>query len=198
MNNEIQIRTINAPVSYRAEGEGKKVSGYAALYNSETKLWYRTYEVIAPGAFKNAVSSSEIVLLLNHDANHVLGRTKAGTLSVWEDDKGLPFEGNLPSNRADVAESVERGDLYQCSFAFTIKRYEIEERGDDEILYRILEVDKIYDVSIVTYPAYPETSVSLNSKRTIEAAIEEWRKNKTKPVNRRNENLLRLAQASII
>lgn len=192
----IEVRTYRSDLSTGDQGS-RTVKGYAALYNSETELWKDVFEVIEPGAFRNALTNSDIVLLLNHDQNHVLGRMRAGTLKVWEDDTGLPIEGELPESRADVIESVKRGDLDQMSFAFTIKRHEIERRANGQVLYRILEVDKIYDVSIVTYPAYPETSVSLSSKRTLESALAEYNK---KPAFTQDQyqTLIRLAELPII
>ena len=216
-NKNIEKRTYRSDISSDPD-KSRTIKGYAALYNSETQLWDDVFEVIAPGAFRNAISVSDIKLLKNHDANIVLGRTKAGNLRVWDDEVGLPFEGDLPETTAGNDSLIEvRSKLIdQCSFAFTIKRYEIEKRdrnGNKEILYRILEVDQIYDVSIVTYPAYKNTSVSANenssvsewSKRTIQEAIDEYKKREIeseqsepdKPTQQ-NDNILKLVEASII
>jgi len=194
MKNDIEKRSFN--VEYRqVEGDKRTVAGYAALYNSETQLRPGIFERIAPGAFKNAISVSDIRALLNHDPNHILGRVKSGTLRVWEDDKGLAFECDLPESREDVMESLKRGDVDQCSFAFTITEdgFDTEKRSDGSRLITITKIDRVYDVTIATYPAYEDTVVSARCAGILKKIEEE-----TKQVNRRNENLLRLAQASII
>lgn len=160
----------------RAEeaGAGRKAVGYAAVFNSTTTLYRGKYmevrEVIRPGAFRNAIAEGQDVRALwNHDPNHLLGRTTAGTLRLAEDAHGLKVDVDLPntSTGRDVAESMARGDASQMSFAFlprpggesTTTR---SENGVDVMEITISDVD-LFDVSIVTYPAYKDTSVGLRS-----------------------------------
>lgn len=102
--------------------------------------------------------------MLNHDPNFLLARTTSGTLKVTEDDKGLAIEFDLPQSRQDVFESIKRKDLTQMSFAFTIKTEQWEYNTSDDMDERtIIEFDEIFDVSLVTYPAYEDTDVDLRS-----------------------------------
>jgi Escherichia/Staphylococcus phage prohead protease len=142
---------------------GKTVVGYAAVYGSEAQLDGFT-ETIKPGAFAG-VLSDDVRALLNHDANIVLGRTKSGTLRLADDQRGLRFELDLPESRKDLREAIARGDLDGASFRFRI--------GDDEWDGDRRTVNKIaalHDITLATYPAYPDTSIEL---RTRPAAPEE-------------------------
>ncbi len=157
---ECELRTI-APAD---GGAGPKISGHAAVFNSLSEDLWGFREKIAPGAFKDALAKSDIRALLNHDPNYVLGRTKNGTLRAWEDEAGLAVEIDPPPTRwaGDLLVSIDRGDISQMSFAFRVGE---EEWGDvDGVKERtIVSFDEIFDVSAVTYPAYPETDVSLRA-----------------------------------
>lgn len=141
------------------------LSGYAAVYNTLADLgWLQ--ERIAPGAFTRALTEEQDVRhLINHDPNLVLGRTKSGTTVLSEDAKGLKFRTVLPDTQyaKDLYESVSRGDIDECSFGFVaVRTVWIEEPDpDDEKCQRSIrelhDVD-LFDVSTVTYPAYPGTS----------------------------------------
>ena len=162
----IERRTYT--VQHRNEGESRTVVGMAALYNSETDLgWFR--ERIEPGAFDEAIGRSDVRALFNHDANHLLARTKSGTLELRVTDQGLEYEFDLPNTTTgnDMLEMMQRGDLDQSSFAFTVRKQRWEEEKDNEdnwIYTRVIEeIDQLFDVSPVTYPAYKDTTVALRS-----------------------------------
>lgn len=197
--NNFEVRTYRSDLmsSNSDEGSSRTVRGYAALFNSETELKPGIFERIAPGAFTSALSVSDIRALQNHNPDHVLGRTKSGTLRVWEDDKGLAFECDLPESRGDILESLKRGDVDQCSFAFTISEdgVEIERRGDGSRMITINRIDRVYDVTIATYPAYEDTVVSARSKKLLDDLESEQ---EIKPASQRNENILKLAEATQI
>lgn len=172
---EREIRSVAAPVEIRREqrqdGEGEQVTlvGYAAVYDQETNIggWFR--EVIRPGAFDRAVREGQDVrALFNHDANHVLGRSKSGTLRMQSDDKGLRVEIDLPDTQSarDVVTSIERGDVDGMSFAFRAVREAWDETDPEDPLRELLDMD-ISDASVVTYPAYEGTSIA---KRSLEEA----------------------------
>jgi uncharacterized protein len=147
-----------------AEGDSKRIAGHAAVFNSLSEELWGFREKIAPGAFKDALGKSDIRALLNHDPNYVLGRTKNGSLRAWEDETGLAVEIDPPSTRwaEDLLVSIGRGDISQMSFAFRVGEDEWE--TVDGVDHRtILSFDEIFDVSPVTYPAYPETDVSLRA-----------------------------------
>lgn len=158
-----EIRAFS--MNFRANKETREVEGHAAIFNSYADLGYFS-EIIEPGAFREAIAVSDIRALFNHDPNHLLGRTKSGTLTVWEDEKGLAYKFTMPDSRTDLIEMMERGDLDASSFAFTIKdaEWRIENGKDVRV---IKKVERLYDVSPVTYPAYEDTDVALRSYQEI-------------------------------
>ncbi len=150
----------------RMAADGLKLSGYAAVFNSRSvKLW-DFYEVIKPGAFKRALANgADVRALLNHDANFVFGRTKSGTLALAEDETGLRADITPPDAQwaRDQMESVKRGDVDQMSFAFRVMPGGDTWQMDGNDLVRELTDVELFDVSVVTYPAYPETTVAVRS-----------------------------------
>lgn len=147
------------------EGENglRKISGYAAVFEklSEDLGYFR--EKIQPGAFKNTIKADDIRALWNHDSNYILGRNRSGTLSMSEDDHGLKIEIDPPDAQwaRDLMTSIERGDVDQMSFGFrTIT--DSWQLVDGEDIRTLIEV-KLFDVSPVTFPAYPDTEVGLRS-----------------------------------
>ncbi len=172
----IEKRAYVGGLEIRAAENGqnsRKVNGYAALYNTRTELYPGFFEEIAPGAFDQAINISDVRALYNHSSMHVLGRNKSGTLKLNLDQKGMPFELDLPETRADLVELIKRGDINQCSFAFTIKEEKWTNLGNGDQLRTILKVERLYDISLVTYPAYEDATFSLS--RSSEDAIKERR-----------------------
>lgn len=158
---------------------GNRVTGYAAVFNSPSEDLGGFREIIAPGAFTGSlVGQPDVRALINHDPNLVLGRTKAGTLDVSEDNIGLGFNVLLPatSYASDLAVSMERGDVDQCSFGFFCLDdvWQMDNSGN---ILRTVKAAEVFDVSVVTYPAYTATSASLRSlwregrPESIDAAI---------------------------
>jgi len=121
--------------------------------------------MIQPGAFAAALTRSDVRALFNHDPNLILGRTTSGTLRVFEDEHGLVYEIDPPDTQAarDLQESLRRGDVSQSSFGFTVRADKWLPASDErEYPLRIItEIDELYDVSPVTYPAYPATSAAV-------------------------------------
>ncbi|MCM3735596.1 HK97 family phage prohead protease [Bacillus cytotoxicus] len=153
--------------------ESNMISGYAAVFNSPTSIGDWFTETIAPGAFSRAISeNNDIRALFNHDWNNVLGRTKSGTLRLFEDERGLKFEVDLPNTSVahDLVESMRRGDINQCSFGFRATE-EIWDYNVEPALRTIQEVE-LYEVSVVSIPAYEDTEVSLRSKE-IDKEVEQ-------------------------
>lgn len=160
------------------EGETRRIVGYAALFNTRSQDLGGFTEIIAPGAFRKALEKSDIRSLFNHDPNLVLGRTKAGTLRVTEDERGLRIENDLPDTQVarDLEENMRVGNVDQMSFAFRVLKEGQKWEHRDGVLFRtITEVDELYDVSPVTYPAYADTTVALRSMESwaAEAAAPE-------------------------
>jgi HK97 family phage prohead protease len=179
---EMERRTLQT-TDFEVTGgaDAPKIGGYAAVFNSTTLIrsfWGDFYERVAPGAFTNALVTSDVRALFNHDPNLVLGRMKAGTLTLVEDEKGLRYEVTPPNAQwaQDLLETLRRGDVDQSSFGFTVKFDRWDEINGMDVR-TILEIECLYDVSPVTYPAYEETEAGLRS-------FEEYRKRKEDPTIR--------------
>lgn len=161
MNREIRAGN---PAEVRAEENGTiKVSGYAAVFNQETDIGGMFREQIAKGAFKDAVGRDDVVFLINHEGLP-LARTRSGTLKLKEDDHGLFIETELDQDDPDVKSIVpkmKRGDLDKMSFAFIPEKQEWDESGDTPL--RTITRAQLFDVSIVTTPAYDGTEIGLRS-----------------------------------
>jgi len=173
-----EIRAI--PAEFRIqqkENEPLKIIGYAARFNELSEEMWGMREKIAPGAFTEAIGKSDVRALWNHDPNYVLGRTKNGTLQIREDEQGLFYEVTPPDAQwaRDLVESIKRGDVDQSSFAFTVEAQEWDERSDP-ITRTIVKVKELFDVSPVTYPAYPTATSGVRSLKDV---AEERRKEMT-------------------
>jgi len=157
-----EIRSGN-PVEIRDDSGSIKVSGYAAVFNSETNIGGYFREMIAPGAFSEAVTRDDVMFLINHDGLP-LARTKSGTLTLREDETGLYMEAELDASDPEVKSIVpkmKRGDLDKMSFAFRATSETWDETG--KVPMRTINKADLFDVSIVTYPAYQDTSIGLRS-----------------------------------
>ena len=180
MNNQRehrQMRCILSEFNTRNDEAGDLfISGYFSVFNSVYELWPGATESVASTAFDDALAD-DIRALIDHETRLVLGRTKAGTLTLKVDSRGL--WGEIKINQKDqdamnLYERVKRHDVDQCSFGFDILEEEFEDRGDS-VHWTIKKV-KLYEVSVVTFPAYVETSVTARKnqlgelkKRSIEA-----------------------------
>jgi len=152
-----------APVEIRAEGDTIKVSGYAAVFGEEANIGGYFREVIEKGAFSKAIGRDDVVFLVNHEGLP-LARTRSGTLTIKEDERGLYMETELDPADPDVQAIVpkmKRGDLDKMSFGFLPVVQEWDESG--EIPLRTISEAQLFDVSIVTKPAYDGTEIGLRS-----------------------------------
>mgnify|MGYP003110111635 FL=1 len=175
-------------VSVETRDDGTNViSGYAAVYyraddaGTQYELLPEYFERIKTGAFDRALAERQDVrALFNHDPNHVLGRSKSGTLRMTADSVGLRYEIDLPNTQTarDLAESVKRGDVSGSSFAFSVTSEGQEiERAKDGTTYRNIKDADLYDVSVVTYPAYESATSGIRTAENVEearAALERW------------------------
>jgi len=169
---ERERRLVLAPVEARADNAIQKLVGYAARFASETVIAGLFREVIAAGAFGEALAKSDVRALFNHDANQLpLGRTSAGTLRLTEDDRGLTYEVTLPDTTLarDLYASVKRGDVRESSFAFTVADEEWAYPKGELPLRTIRKVEELFDVSPVTWPAYDTTTVSARASEAAAA-----------------------------
>lgn len=164
-----ELRTVResdeAPIS--------RIEGHAALFNSLSENLGGFYEQIEPGAFDDALED-DVRALFNHDPSLILGRTAAGTLRIGVDKQGLTYEVDLPDTQLgrDLAVSMERGDVTQSSFGFTIDEDSFDEDDDGRTIRTIYKVGRLYDVSPVTYPAYAETDSTVAKRRLDEYLAE--------------------------
>ena len=152
--------------STRAEGDDLYIEGYFAVFNSTYEICPGIVEIIAPGAFADTLGE-DIRALTNHDTTLVLGRNKAGTLTLKEDTHGLWGSIRINSSDSDAVNThsrVARGDVDQCSFGFYIEKEDREVLPDGTVRYTILKV-RLLEVSVVTFPAYEETSVSARTQQ---------------------------------
>lgn len=152
------------------------VEGYAAVFDTITDLgWMK--EVIDRHAFDNA-DMSDIVMKYNHE-NSVLpmARTRGGSLQFTVDDHGLKIRAKLPdtSVNRDIYTLIKEGVLSKMSFAFTVKS---EEYDYDTDTRKILEFDKIFDVSVVDVPAYETTEIYARSKEQYEEEKRQYKEKK--------------------
>jgi HK97 family phage prohead protease len=166
---ELESRRIVAPLTIerRSENENEGVSvieGTAALFNNRTKIGELFYEEVLPGAFDD-VLEDDVRCLINHDPRLILGRTASGTLELWQDNTGLKYRYTTPDRTyaKDLEDAIRSGDVSQSSFQFKTKESIWIEQDDDLDLRQIKKVERLYDVSPVTYPAYEDTTVAKRS-----------------------------------
>jgi HK97 family phage prohead protease len=146
----------------RAESDGNTIVGYAAIWDSPSEPMPFT-EYVKRGAFSKTLNDGADVRLLVDHEGVPLARTKSGTMTLVEDERGLRMEAELdPSNpdAARIMSAMKRGDLSQMSFAFrTVK----DNWNNDRSVRELREV-QLFDVSVVTFPAYEETVAELRSR----------------------------------
>ncbi|MFJ7756316.1 HK97 family phage prohead protease [Peribacillus muralis] len=150
------------------------IIGYAAVFNSPTIIGDWFTEIIDPGAFSRSLSENgDIRALFNHNWDNVLGRTKSGTLKLEEDERGLKFEIELPNTTIarDLAESMSRGDINQCSFGFWVT----EETWDYSVEPYVRTVNEVelFEISVVSIPAYDGTEASLVRSKEEDNSLEQ-------------------------
>lgn len=179
MIRKIERRVVTVKdLEFRVDGDtSKTLAGHAAVFNKAVDLGYFT-EIVRPGAFKRSIGEDDVRALFNHDSNLVLGRNRAGTLTLSEDSVGLAIECRLPDTQLarDLAVSIARGDVSQMSFGFYARETKIVRDGDNYT--RELLDCQLFDVSVVTYPAYEDTDVEA---RSLAAILEDIRRGPEAP-----------------
>ncbi len=172
MNNRksLQARDIGQLDNNQEATDKKIISGYFIVFDTETELYPGVREEVSPDALVG-VDLSDVKALIDHDTAKVLGRTKANTLSLSVDSKGL--YGEIIVNESDqeamnLYSRVQRGDVDQCSFGFEILNEEMIQNSDGSVKFIIKSIN-LYEVSVVTFPAYQETAVEARSKQIEDA-----------------------------
>jgi HK97 family phage prohead protease len=168
-DSKAHVRNINI-MEIRVATEGNlppRLAGYAAPFNSLSVDLGGFKEVIMPGAFKRSLTEEDIWMLFDHKTSWPLGRNKAGTLLLAEDERGLKFECIPPETTwmKDVLTSITRGDITGCSFGFNTRPGGHTWKYDKEtntVLHTLKDV-QLNEISITVGPAYRETSVAIRS-----------------------------------
>ena len=163
-----ELRAETGPDSQR------KIVGYAAVFDILSEPLWGFQEKIRKGAFSKTIQEADVRALFNHDENYVLGRNRAGTLKLWEDNTGLGFEILAPDTQyaRDLIVTLERGDIDQASFSFRVLREEWEHMPTTEI--RTLIELELRDIAPVTFPAYLPTVAQVRSVFGVETrAVDE-------------------------
>jgi len=153
------------------EGGGAIIRGMAAMYDKLSENLGGFREIIAPGAFEDT-DMSDVRGLFNHDSNFVLGRSKSKTLRLTRTKEGLEYEIDVPDTqtiRDLVVEPIRRGDISQSSFGFIIGGgNDTWDENEDGVLIRTIHrIRELFDVSPVTYPAYPDTTVGARGRESF-------------------------------
>lgn len=180
---EKQIRSMQSDLTVRAEDQDKWIEGRFVVFNQPTELWPGAFEEVDPNAFDECMSN-DVRALINHDTTLVLGRVKAGTLILRIESDGLWGRVKINPNDTDalnIYERVKRGDVSGCSFGFNIEEEETNYNDDGTVKWILKKVD-LHEVSVCTFPAYPDTAVQAR-KAEVEQHRErqrEQRKNELK------------------
>lgn len=192
-------REIRAMETIKAvDDEQMIVEGYALRFNTLSNDLGGFVETISPEALKEA-DLSDVRCYFDHDTSKVLGRTTSETLELNVDDEGLYFRCQLPNTTyaKDVYESIRRGDINQCSFGFVLdENGDSFEKREDGLFKRTLnKIKSLWDVSIVSVPAYNDTDVA-PALRSIEA-IKESEQEEVRKAQEAEQRKLDLAKAQL-
>ena len=185
-SNNIERRYVAEVRKSEDDPESRRVTGYAAVFGSSSLPlmdWDHGEfeEVIDRNAFDGVIEQSDVFAVLNHDNSRgVLGRSVNGTgsLSLSVDDHGLRYEFDAPRTALgdELLEGLRRGDITASSFAFNVQDERWEEQEDKTYKRTILKIGRLYDVSPVYNPAYPDTSVA---QRSLDETLHKTTKNDT-------------------
>jgi HK97 family phage prohead protease len=163
---EPEVRTNSVDFEVRAEGDGMTFTGYASVFNSASEDLGGFIEYVAPGAFKRSLQSrNEVKLLWNHDSGEPLASLRGGTMQLIEDERGLKVTAKLPNTTRgrDIAELLRTKVIDSMSFGFNV----IKDSWSRDGQTRTLESVRLFEVSVVSFPAYAETTATVRSQPTI-------------------------------
>lgn len=178
---KLEYRNVDAEIRATEDTE-MIVEGYAAKFNCESEPlgFMGIRESIDPQAFAQTLNEDKQYLHWNHNDDIVLGSTKSGTLSLNTDDVGLHFRAQFPNSPEGISKytSVKRGDVSQMSFGFQTRKEEWDETDPKNMKRKLLDV-RLFEVSLVAYPAYPQTNAQA---RSIDEVVNEYRAAHPQPV----------------
>ncbi|MGG4462614.1 HK97 family phage prohead protease [Micromonospora provocatoris] len=177
MNQTEKRELITEAIELRESENGTRtISGYAVKWEMKSEsmgYWTSFKEQFKKGAFSESLTNDDQRALWSHDTSQVLGRTKNGTLRLYEDEIGLRFELDLPNTTLgnDAFETIKRGDVDGVSFGFQMQKQEWDESDSDNILRSVLKA-RLFEISPVAFPAYPDSEVSARSNDPYKEHIE--------------------------
>ncbi|MDA1860978.1 HK97 family phage prohead protease [Bacillus tropicus] len=169
LSSDIEIREI--------EGGLRTITGYAVKWEMKSVTmgyWRRFKEQFKRGAFTDSLTQDDQLALWSHDYSQVLGRTKNGTLRLFEDEIGLRFELDLADTTLgdDTYKTIKRGDVDGVSFGFQMVKEEWDESDPDNIVRSVTKA-KLVEISPVAFPAYPDSQVSARSHDPYKQFVDE-------------------------
>lgn len=182
-----EVRPVHTDFKTRDDTEEYIIEGYFSVFNSIYEIAPGMTESVAPGAFSRSLSN-DVRALTNHDTTLVLGRTKAHTLELRQDEHGLWGRITINPNDGDAMnlyERVKRGDVDQCSFGFQILAEETDFRDDGSVHWTITDLD-LFEVSACTFPAYEATNISARSEQLADVKrreLEVWKEKTKRRIN---------------
>lgn len=166
MEIERRVVTLDELKIEKREDGTRKIVGHAAVFNQLSEDLGGFREQLAPGAFADAIKTDDVRALFNHNPDFILGRNLSGTLRLKEDSRGLAIEIDPPDTQVarDLMVSMDRGDISQMSFGFSVRpNGQNWAKDDNGQVVRTLTKVRLFDVSPVVYPAYPQTDVAMRS-----------------------------------
>ncbi|MEW9139111.1 HK97 family phage prohead protease [Bacillus wiedmannii] len=169
LSSEIEIREV--------EGGLRTITGYAVKWEMKSVTmgyWRRFKEQFKRGAFTDSLTQDDQLALWSHDYSQVLGRTKNGTLRLFEDEIGLRFELDLADTTLgdDTYKTIKRGDVDGVSFGFQMTKEEWDESDPDNVVRSVTKA-KLVEISPVAFPAYPDSQVSARSHDPYKQFVDE-------------------------
>lgn len=176
-------------IEIRESDNGQRtITGYAVKWEmkSHPMGWFQRFrEQFKKGAFSESLTNDDQRALWSHDTSQVMGRTKNGTLRLYEDDIGLRFELDLPNTTLgnDAYETIKRGDVDGVSFGFRMRKEEWDESDPDNVTRTITQAD-LFEISPVGFPAYPDSQVSARSEDPYKSYLEEKEQHESKELRK--------------
>jgi hypothetical protein len=166
---EVELRALTPDPSPDGEGKKPSIEGSAVVYGKKSELLFGMFREVIEAGFFEGVLKQDVRALWNHNEDLVLGRTKSGTLTLNDTERSLDVHIDPPDTQVgrDAVTSIKRGDVSQMSFGFTVKpggdEWKKESDGTQTRTLKRGGCERLFDVSPVTYPAYPQTSVAVRS-----------------------------------